>query len=295
MWRRCLASFNFSPETRPTRRSSRCTSSFTHNPKFADIQIYRDGEDSDAKEQILNLVNFLANSLEAKQLAGKVDAARAAGVLDVDTTLSELVRSLLDLASIPTTSYSSAESTELAAATSYSVQAAVRLMSTQAFSEAVLWLLDLSDPAVQASALGLLRTRLPTIKPARRGDISPAVVSVVERLRVSLADPETDLDRALATLDVVASSIFPDEDTVLAKTVPDLIALAGVSTSSKAVRLSSMEIMRKLAYAISLQASESPSDVFSITGTGWALVSSLLWPKSFPSRSRCSSTRSRVR
>ncbi|KAK4702660.1 U3 small nucleolar RNA-associated protein 10, partial [Phenoliferia sp. Uapishka_3] len=211
------------------------------------LSLTLDGENSDPKEQILSLINFLALALEAKQLASKVDAARAAGLLDIDTTLSELVRSLLDLSSLPMESYKPSESADFASSTSYSVQAAVRLMSTQAFSEAVLWLLDLADPVVQASALLLLRTRLPTIKPARRGDISPAVVTVVDRLRASLTDKEVDLDLTLSTMDVIAASIYPDEDSVLAKTVPDLIAVSTSSETSKSAQLSSLEIIRKLA------------------------------------------------
>lgn len=206
----------------------------------------------DPKEQILSLMNFLALALEAKQLAGKVDAARAASLLDVDTTLSELVRALLDLSSLPMDAYSKAERADLAAATSYSVQAAVRLMSTSAFSEAVLWLLDLADPNVQASALTLLRTRLPTIKPARRGDISPAVVEVVDRLRTKLAPDAEDLERTLSTLDVIVASIYPDEDSALAKIVPELIAVSSTPGVAKAAQLTTLEIIRKLAYALFL-------------------------------------------
>ena len=106
-----------------------------------------------AKEQVLNVVNFVALCLEAKQLSSKVDAARAAGNETVDTALSELVRALLDISTVSVPAYSDNDKADLATSINYGLQAAVRLMSTQAFSEAVLWLLDLADDGIQSSAL----------------------------------------------------------------------------------------------------------------------------------------------
>ena len=199
-----------------------------------------------AKEQVLNVVNFVALCLEAKQLSSKVDAARAAGNETVDTALSELVRALLDISTVSVPAYSDNDKADLATSINYGLQAAVRLMSTQAFSEAVLWLLDLADDGIQSSALALLRTRLPAIKPTRRGDISPAVVNVVERIRVAICDSKVDSDGALATLDVIAESVWAEEDTVLAKTVPDLIAVAGATGVAKSTKLLAMGIIKKL-------------------------------------------------
>lgn len=199
-----------------------------------------------AKEQVLNVVNFVALSLEAKQLSSKVDAARAAGNETVDTALSELVRALLDISTVSVPAYSASDKADLATSTNYGLQAAVRLMSTQAFSEAILWLLDLADDGIQSSALALLRTRLPAIKPTRRGDISPAVVNVVERIRVVMLDSKVDSDGALETLDVIAESVWAEEDLVLAKTVPDLIAVAGATGAAKSTRMLAMSIVKKL-------------------------------------------------
>lgn len=119
-------------------------------------------------------------------------------------------------------------------------------MSTHSFSDAILWLLDLADPAIQARALALLRTRLPNIKPSRRAEISPAVVTVVERIRSLLAKSGTDSEGALETLDIVASSIFPEEDAVLAKTVPELMAVARSAQNSKSTRAVAIGILTKL-------------------------------------------------
>jgi hypothetical protein len=195
-----------------------------------------------AKEQITNVAGFLALALEAKQLGGKIDAARASNTSNVDLTLSELVRGLLEISSLPlSASYTSSDKSDLEVLSGYSLQASVRLMSTSAFSEAVLWLLDIGDSAIEASALGLLRSRLPTIKAARRGDISPAVVNVIERLRASLTDEE-----ALETLEVIASSVYPEEDSALAKTVPDLMVVASAASVPKSTRILAMDIIKKL-------------------------------------------------
>lgn len=200
-----------------------------------------------AKEQITNVAGFLALALEAKQLAGKIDAARASGASNVDLILSELVRGLLEISSLPlSASYTASDKADLEILSGYSLQASVRLMSTSAFSEAVLWLLDLGDSAIEASALGLLRSRLPTIKSARRSDIFPAVVSVIERIRMSLVDPATDKDDALETLEVIAASVHAEEDSALAKTVPDLMVVASAASVPKSTRILAMGIIKKL-------------------------------------------------
>lgn len=198
------------------------------------------------QEQVLGLLNFLAVGLETKQLSSKVDSARAAGSETVDTDLSGLVRGLLDIAAPPSSTYSASDKAELAAATGYGVHAAVHLMSTHSFSEAILWLLDLADPAIQSRALGLLRTRLPNIKPSRRAEISPAVVAVVERIRALLVKSNTDSEGALETLDVVASSAFAEEDAALAKAVPELMAVARAAENPKSTRAVAIGILTKL-------------------------------------------------
>ncbi|ORY85937.1 U3 small nucleolar RNA-associated protein 10 [Leucosporidium creatinivorum] len=203
------------------------------------------GPSTAVQEQVLNLLNFLALGLETKQLLSKVDAARAAGSETVDTTLSSLVRGVLDIHAPPTSTYSTSDKAELSAATSYGVQATVHLMSTQSFSEAILWLLDLADPSIQARALELLRTRLPNIKPTRRAEISPAVVTVVERIRTILAKTKADSDGALETLEVIATSVFAEEDAVLAKTVPELMAVARSAENPKSTRAVAIGILTK--------------------------------------------------
>lgn len=161
----------------------------------------------------------------------------------------------MDISTIPLAEYTASDKAELTTATGYALQAAVHLMSTQSFSEALLWLLDLEDLTIQASALALLRNRLPTIKAVRRGDISPAVVNVVERIRLSLADPTSNTDDALATLDVITTSVWAEEDAVLAKAVPDLLLVANASsTASKATKALAMGIVKQLAYVLSLLA-----------------------------------------
>lgn len=157
----------------------------------------------------------------------------------------------MDISTIPLGDYSASDKAELITATGYALQAAVHLMSTQSFSEALLWLLDLEDLTIQASALALLRNRLPTIKAVRRGDISPAVVNVVERIRLSLADPTSNTEEALATLDVIATSVWAEEDSALAKAVPDLLVVANASsTASKATKALAMGIVKQLAYVL---------------------------------------------
>ncbi|KAM0756059.1 hypothetical protein T439DRAFT_308506 [Meredithblackwellia eburnea MCA 4105] len=204
-----------------------------------------DGGDSD--DNAVKLALFAAETLQSKQLAAGVDSARALDEnTDVDTMLTELVRSLLDLSGSAVDSQSALDSEELEAAAAEGVQGAVRLMSTRAFSEAVLWLLDLSDSSIQTNALVLLRTRLPLIKPSRRADISPAVISVVERIHAALVKPGTDLEQMAQTLDVVAASTFAEEDAVLSKAVPDLIQAASATGTSGAARLAITEVVRKL-------------------------------------------------
>lgn len=124
----------------------------------------------------------------------------------------------------------------------------MHLMSTQSFSEAILWLLDLADPSIQARALELLRTRLPSIKPTRRAEISPAVITVVERIRTILAKNKADSDGALETLEVIASSVFAEEDAVLAKTVPELMAVAKSAENPKSTRAVAIGILTKFTF-----------------------------------------------
>lgn len=154
---------------------------------------------------------------------------------------------MLDISTPPSSTYSASDKEDLASAATYSVNAAVQLMSTQSFSEAILWLLDLADPTIQLRALELLRTKLPTIKPARRPDVSPAVLAVVERLRDVLVKTPTDAEAALETLDVIVSSIHQDEDAALAKTVPELMAVARATAGSdKSACALSLNILKKL-------------------------------------------------
>jgi U3 small nucleolar RNA-associated protein 10 len=208
-----------------------------------------DSADVSPNQQIISLVNFTSIALDSRQLLGKIDSARAAGLSQVDTSLSEIVRSLLDLAALPEAKSDASDSADLTAAMSDSLQSAVRLMSTKSFSEAILWLIDLADPMVRSSALGLLRTRLPSIKPARRPDISPAVIAVVDRIRESLDTPDiasAELEIALETLHVVATSVYAEEDAALAKTVPVLITVASRASIANGARSSILSIIKSL-------------------------------------------------
>ncbi|GAA5903947.1 hypothetical protein JCM5296_002463 [Sporobolomyces johnsonii] len=202
-----------------------------------------------AKEQSLTLLAFLGYALEAKQLLSKIDSARAADDDEVDTTLSELVRGLLDLSSVASPSLSDEDKAELGEAANYDVHATVALMSTKSFADAVLWLLDLADPAIQPRAFSLLRARLPHVRPARRAELSTAVITVIERVQSVLASTKSDvtaIDEALETLDAVAGSPFAEEDAALAKTVPDLMAVAKDDTRSKFTRTTALAILKKL-------------------------------------------------
>ena len=205
---------------------------------------------------------------------------------------------MLDIAPPPASGYSANDKEELGAAAGYGVQAAVHLMSTHSFSDAILWLLDLADPAIQARALALLRTRLPTIKASRRAEISPAVVTVVDRIRALLAESAIDSEGALETLNAVASSIFPEEDASLAKTVPELMAVARSSANPKSTRAAAIGILTKLTLVLSLGRLDLPSSVTNAivthTGTASDLVLSLWHPSSFLSPSRCSRRRLKV-
>ncbi|GAA5979224.1 hypothetical protein JCM11641_001966 [Rhodosporidiobolus odoratus] len=202
-----------------------------------------------AKEQSLSLLTFLAYALESKQLLSKVDSARTAGSEEVDTSLSSLVRSLLDLSSATSPSFSSADVVALSSAADYAVQAAVALMSTKSFSDALLWLLELADPAIQPRAFALLRTRLPHVKPTRRGDLTTAIVAVVEKVLgvLSSADAaEEDVQSALDTLATIADSTLAAEDAALAKTVPQLVELAKDGEKSRASRIAALGVIRRL-------------------------------------------------
>ena len=209
-------------------------------------------EDESSLDQLVTLVNFLSIALDSKQLVAKVDAARAGGNAQIDTSLSEIVRGLLDISAVAIAEATPAESAEFASATSDALQSAVRLMSTQSFSEAIIWLLDLADPLIRSSALVLLRSRLPTIKAIRRQDVSPAVVAVVDRIQSSFNLAETDIESSLATLDVVAASVFPAEDAALAKTVPTLIEVASRTSVSNVSRSFILSIIKKLSYVAPL-------------------------------------------
>ncbi|KAI5481102.1 U3 small nucleolar RNA-associated protein 10 [Pseudohyphozyma bogoriensis] len=197
-------------------------------------------DEEEGHERSVAILRFLTSTLESKQFGAKVDAGRAAELEDLDSSLTQIVRALLDLSSLST------DSDELVSVANDGVQAAVRLMSTQSFSEAILWLLEPSDVSVQSSALNLLRVRLPTIKVGRRADISPAVISVVEHIRVAIADPSADHDGVLATLEAIVASPHGEEDLVLSKTLPELLTLAGSSSTSKSARLTALDIVRQL-------------------------------------------------
>ena len=222
-------------------------------------------------DQVVTLVNFLSIALDSKQLVAKVDAARAGGNAEIDLSLSEIVRGLLHISAVSVDQATPAESAEFASATSEALQSAVRLMSTQSFSEAIIWLLDLADPLIRSSALVLLRSRLPTIKAVRRQDVSPAVIAVVDRIQGSFDLAETDVESSLATLDVVATSVFPAEDAALAKTVPTLIEVASRVSVSNVSRSLILSIIKKLSYVlvnlVSLYLADS-----SMVGIDWVLV-----------------------
>ncbi|GAA5888324.1 hypothetical protein JCM6882_008581 [Rhodosporidiobolus microsporus] len=199
-----------------------------------------------AKEQSVALLTFLGFSLESKQLLSKVDAARTAGSETVDVSLSELVRGLLDLSSVASPSFSAADRSTLAEIADYAVQGSVALMSTKSFADALLWLLELADPSIQPRAFALLRTRLPHVKPTKRGDLSPAIIAVVDRALAVLSSGDADLDSALETLSVIADSVFAAEDAALAKTVPQLVKVARDVEQAKASRVTALEVIHKL-------------------------------------------------
>ncbi|GAA6015436.1 hypothetical protein JCM10207_008593 [Rhodosporidiobolus poonsookiae] len=203
-----------------------------------------------AKEQALALLTFLAYALEAKQLVGKVDSARTAGSETVDTTLSEIVRGLLDLSSATSPSFSAQDQASLGEAAEYAVHGAVALMSTKSFADALLWLLELADPAIRPRAFALLRTRLPHVKPTRRGDLSPAITAVIEQavavLPSSAEEERAVVDGALETLSTIADSVFPAEDAALAQTVPQLVEVAQDGQRARATRIAALSVIRKL-------------------------------------------------
>ncbi|GAA5933796.1 hypothetical protein JCM3775_000286 [Rhodotorula graminis] len=217
------------------------------------------GEDpvapTQAKQQALALLNFVAFALETKQLVSKVDAARTATVASaVDISLTELVRALLDLSTATSDSFPAEDRADLVEGADYVVHATVALMSTRTFADALLWLLELADPSIKPRAFALLRARLPHVKPARRADLSVAVVAVVDKVHevlVASADSleaaaADDISGALETLDAVADSVFPDEDAALAKTVPALIDIAGDDHRDDKTRAAAFAVLTKL-------------------------------------------------
>ncbi|KAM0786108.1 hypothetical protein ACM66B_006918 [Microbotryomycetes sp. NB124-2] len=197
-------------------------------------------------ELVLTLLSFVAELFETRQMVAKIDAARAASHEDVDSTLASLVRDLLDLTPSEDSSLPAEGRQEIVDAASYGVHAAVQLMSTKSFAEAVSWLLDLSDETIQLRAFELLRTKLATIKPARRADMSATVVAVLERIQAQLASSDVDLAPMLETLDSIVSSPLAAEDAVLAKLVPDLIAVATSQPVDFETRLQATGIIDKL-------------------------------------------------
>lgn len=220
-------------------------------PSFLDLEAEVSSA-AKAKDLAITLLTFLGYALEAKQLSSKIDSARAAGEEEVDSTLSELVRGLLDLSSAFSPSISDSDKEEISAAANYDVNSTIALMSTKSFSDAILWLLDLADPSIQPRAFALLRARLPNVKTARRAEISTAVSTVVQRVQAVLTSSTSDaaaVDEALQTLSATADSILTEEDALLAKTVPDLIVVAKDATRSNSTRVLSLEILTKLAYA----------------------------------------------
>ncbi|SDA02509.1 BZ3501_MvSof-1269-A2-R1_Chr12-3g03653 [Microbotryum saponariae] len=219
-------------------------------PSFLDARAATVEMESEANNamalQIDRQLSLLASALESRQLLGKVDAARAAGLEDVDSSLTSLIRALLNLVPPPTSTLPQTAKSELVAVTNSCIRSTVHLMSTSSFSEAILWLLDQSDATIQPRAFGLLRTRLPKIKPARRAEISPAVVCVVDRAHTLLSETTENRDGALETLLIIASSVYPDEDTALAKVVPYLIAVASSAENDVATRVLAINIVTKL-------------------------------------------------
>ncbi|GAA5867626.1 hypothetical protein JCM8547_001319 [Rhodosporidiobolus lusitaniae] len=202
-----------------------------------------------AKEQSLSLLTFLSFALESKQLLSKVDNARTLGSETVDLDLSQLVRGLLDLTSATSPSFSESDKSTLSEAADYAVHSAVALMSTHSFAEALLWLLELADPAIQPRAFALLRTRLPRVSPTRRADLSAAVIAVVERALSVLGESDAEaveVDGALSTLKAVADSVLPAEDAALAKTVLPLVEVAKDGERSKAARVTALEVIARL-------------------------------------------------
>ncbi|GAA5842726.1 hypothetical protein JCM3766R1_005764 [Sporobolomyces carnicolor] len=218
-------------------------------PSFLDLES-ETSSSSKAKGLSVTLLTFVGYALEAKQLSSKIDSARAAGDEEVDSTLTELVRGLLDLSSLVSPSMSAVDGEEISTVANYDVNATIALMSTKSFSDAILWLLDLADPSIQPRAFALLRARLPHVKSSRRSEISEAVSTVVERIQSVIQTADSDavaVDEALQTLGAIADSILADEDALLAKTVPDLIAVAKDSHRPKSARAAAVAILTKLA------------------------------------------------
>ncbi|GAA5877943.1 hypothetical protein JCM16303_002787 [Sporobolomyces ruberrimus] len=217
-------------------------------PSFLDLEAEAPSAGK-AKELAVTLLTFIGYALEAKQLSSKIDSARAAGDEEVDTTLSELVRGLLDLSSVVSSSIPSTDQEEISAAANYDVNATIALMSTKSFSDAILWLLDLADPSIQPRAFALLRARLPNVKSTRRAEISSAVTTVVERIQSVLQSSDSDVlavDEALQTLSAIADSVLAEEDSLLAKTIPVLMDVAKQTSRPKTTRSLALEILTKL-------------------------------------------------
>lgn len=260
---------------------------------FLDVAAPASGPSTAVQDQVLALLDFISSGLATKHMQGKIDAARAAGNDNVDTDLAGLVRALLDLSAPPTSTYSAQDKAELAEAAGLGVTAAVHLMSVKSFSDSITWLLDLADPSIESRALELLRLRLPQIKPARRADISPAVLTVVDRIRPSLTARGAESESALATLDTIASSVFAAEDGALSKTIPDLMAIAHDKTSAAVARWTALGVITKL-----MCVDCRPSYISWLTclppAIVWALDSFRSFRSSFPSLWMCSSEKLEV-
>lgn len=203
-----------------------------------------------AKEQAINLLGALGYTLEAKQLLSKVDSARAAGSETVDPSLTELVRGLLDLAAAISPAFSAEDRLELSDAAEYDVHAAIALLSIKAFTDALLWLLEMADPTVQPRVFALLRTRLPHVKPTRRADLTPAIIAVIETAQTRLGEEGETLEITLETLDTIADAAVAEEDAALAKIVPSLVSLAGDEQKTAHTRSKALEVLKKLTHRL---------------------------------------------
>lgn len=182
-----------------------------------------------SRRSILASLAFLNNVIAAKNLASKVDHARATDSQDFDSNIQELIRTAMSFYSVVPQKLSESDIAQVMTSVENFILVAGRLLDVSAFGAVIKEAIVSSDQRTTFVAYSLLTTRLSTVKSAKRSALIPAVKAAVTTLQQILSaagDSKALKVRAMQLLRTLMGHAVEDELPAYSKALAACITAA---------------------------------------------------------------------